>query len=146
MKKGCYVWGMTDELITFETARMAKEKGFIGHGKIGSGYDSEGLLLHRDVEPDLELIAAPTQSLLQRWLRENKRSQVNPVYQSGKWAYMIEKLPSDKDIAFAASGECQDGDLWLKSEVTSPNDWWKEEFDTYEAALEAGLQEALGYV
>jgi len=43
---------MTDQLITFETAKLSKEKGFdlINHLKNG---------------------LPPTQSLLQKWLREN---------------------------------------------------------------------------
>jgi len=60
-----------DELISFETAKLAKEKGFdlkatsgmymcmgIYEGKIGTSIDC-----HR-------YVVAPTQALLQRWLRE----------------------------------------------------------------------------
>ena len=66
---------MEDQLISFETAKLAKEKGFIlGIGWFGFNnkfYVSEGAQIgmlcdnHRGENP-----VACTQSLLQKWLRE----------------------------------------------------------------------------
>lgn len=78
-----------DELVTYEVAKLAKEKGFPqqydslthiygGKDSFNVGIDlkykkCEGTLF--DISkwnPCLNDIAAPTQSLLQRWLREEK--------------------------------------------------------------------------
>lgn len=70
-----------DELVTYEVAKLAKEKGFPQH--IGNDayiveneYDDEYEVgCHYPIQfiPDyLPTITAPTQSLLQRWLREEK--------------------------------------------------------------------------
>ena len=48
---------MTDQLISFETAKLAKEKGFQE-------------LTHKIDWVDNERYCIPTQSLLQKWLRE----------------------------------------------------------------------------
>lgn len=64
---------MQEELITFETAKLAKEKGFIKYTNFRyMSKDVEGCLVNIG---DLTTLAgadisAPTQSLLQRWLRE----------------------------------------------------------------------------
>jgi len=68
---------MEDELIKFETAKLAKEKGF---DLESSGvYDEKCVLginhhdyrrLYKNSLEDNWNTAAPTQSLLQRWLRE----------------------------------------------------------------------------
>lgn len=63
---------------------------------------------------------------------------VHVMYESGEWYYLIYILPDDKDKAFAASGECQDGDLWLRSELVN-EDWHKQEYKSYSDALIAGL-------
>lgn len=66
---------MVDELITFETAKLAKEKGF--NIIYNVAYCEQGIL--RSCNPDFNLVGyhnqglatlAPTQSLLQKWLRE----------------------------------------------------------------------------
>ena len=77
---------MKDELITFETAKLAKEKGFdelcyAFYGETGIidnfYYDSvcsfdelliNNVILDRSIEHEKAYLA-PTQSLLQRWLR-----------------------------------------------------------------------------
>lgn len=80
---------MKEELVSFETAKLAKEKGFkfneededfykysgcYKYGKIGFGewsleyvYDIETLHWGSELT---EIICVPTQSLLQKWLRE----------------------------------------------------------------------------
>ena len=56
---------MKEKLIAFETAKLAKEKGF--HGNMGKGYGSDGKIdTYRGHAP----FPVCTQSLLQKWLRE----------------------------------------------------------------------------
>lgn len=62
---------MKDELIKYETAVIAKEKGF--DWNTSSHYNLAGLEFMDDMkntEHDVFEYSAPTQSLLQRWLRE----------------------------------------------------------------------------
>ena len=56
---------MTDQLISFETAKLAKEKGFNITG-CTSRYWNNTLVTGANIQG----VAAPTQSLLQKWLRE----------------------------------------------------------------------------
>jgi hypothetical protein len=71
---------MKEEIITFTTAKLAKEKGFItdveGMSWIGTCYNKEGRLDDDFFDENGKELntyfkyLAPTQSLLQRWLRE----------------------------------------------------------------------------
>lgn len=72
---------MKDQLISFETAKLAKEKGFdykvLNHYK-GEELINNGKLYNFNSKEEqklwnIELISAPTQSLLQRWLREEHK-------------------------------------------------------------------------
>jgi len=118
---------MTDQLISFETAKLAEEKGFtkdrFSHFPSfcytinANGY-KEGILNHVSVG-----IPAPTQSLLQKWLREKYNihiiiePEIDPIDDSVyyRWRGRIKMRPS------------QIGGV----------------SKTYEEALEQGLQEAL---
>ena len=70
---------MEEQLISFETAKLAKEKGF--DEKVYREYDKSGYLRCTSKSADVVLgpydellksteYPAPTQSLLQKWLRE----------------------------------------------------------------------------
>lgn len=124
---------MQEELIKFETAKLAKEKGFIlGIGWFGFNnkfYISEGAQIgmlcdnHRGENP-----VACTQSLLQKWLRE-----VHNI--------IIEVMFDEK---------AEDGFPWLLSIyhnreeiITETHSLFGTYWDNYEEALEVGLQEAL---
>lgn len=79
-----------EEICTYEVAKLAKDKGFpqefdYSHFKSKLGYYNHKGELNGDVgnilklrikdlpiPEDMEPISAPTQSLLQRWLREEK--------------------------------------------------------------------------
>lgn len=67
---------------------------------------------------------APTQSLLQRWLREENGYYVYPYYDNNefKWTYSIRE---------------KTGDIWILLVGETPN------FDVFEAAMEVGLKYAL---
>ena len=83
-----------EELITFETAQLAKQKGFHcdlkGMGWIGMCYDKKGKLCDDFYdEHGKEMGAyfkylAPTQSLLQKWLREQHEIYVLINYVGNK--------------------------------------------------------------
>jgi hypothetical protein len=67
------------------------------------------------------LYAAPTQSLLQRWMREEKGYYVYPFYDNNeyKWTYSIRE---------------KTGDMWILLVGETPY------FDEYEKAMEEGLK------
>jgi hypothetical protein len=126
---------MTDQLISLETAILAKEKGYNQNPyKTANAYGPEfkdGSNVHLRssslFNPDSNTAVAPTQSLLQKWLREVHDTHIT-IYcfaQDG-WGF---------DIAGAG----------LKQK---PNNWadhtpHKRGFSNYEKALEQGLIEAL---
>jgi hypothetical protein len=117
---------MKEQLITFETAKLAKEKGFDVYCETAYVYrykehESEdywyywksyvGSLTHDPLTCD---IGAPTQSLLQKWLREKHNTFISVDV---NYCYKI----YFKDV--------------LLSESIN--------YNNYEDALEVGLQEGL---
>lgn len=114
---------MTEELISFETAKLAKEKGF--NEDCEYNYDMNGEIHHigkQNHNSHQLKISAPTQSLLQRWLREIKQIDicVNSV-----------RFTGHEEIGYYTYS--------IKSIVPTKN----YRFDTYEQALEEGLKQAL---
>ena len=134
---------MEEQLISYETAKLAKEKGF--DEKVYREYDKSGYLRCTSKSADVVLgpydellksteYPAPTQSLLQRWLRE-----VHNIYVES-----YHDLTSDgTKIQFYTSwGFLQQKD---KNGNRNVNGWYDEynDWKTYEEALEIGLQEGL---
>lgn len=126
---------MEEQLITKETAKLAKEKEFKNGGISFYDRDSPELITgiyYVNDDENLNTYEAPTQSLLQRWLREiqgvnvivlcDYRFQPEPIELVG-YSYKI----NNKDLTI--------------NEATEPD----VRYDTYEEALEIGLQEALKY-
>ena len=97
---------MKDEIITLETAKLAKKKGF-------------NIPVSDYINPDSieENYSAPTQSLLQRWLRETHNTHITI--------------------------RCKRTDLSLDGFWYVINSLESKMFNTYEQALEEGLYEAL---
>ena len=127
---------MQDQLISFETATLAYEKGFhqpIGLGikyNLGQYYTHKGELngdcidqikAYMNKEPfPYKVVNAPTQSLLQKWLREVHQIHIEIGWWDTGWsAQMI-------------------GDQLISDDTYEAFDK-----DTYEEALEIGLQFAL---
>ena len=123
-----------EENCTYEVCKLAKEKGFPQH--IGNDayieeneYDNEyEVECHYPIQfiPDyLPIIAAPTQSLLQRWLREEKGYYVYPFFdnESKRWTWVCRGLT---------------GDMWIQL-----LDFEERYFTTYELALEDALKYVL---
>jgi len=114
---------MKEELITFETAKLAKEKGF--DSKYTEDYDTLGFVQQRGIleSHNLERVSAPTQSLLQKWLREQHNLEVISMHADDFvwWKVKVRRLSKV-------------GAEIIKTEM---------EFNTYEEALESGLHQAL---
>lgn len=115
---------MREELISFETAKLAKEKGFdelCCYSFETENNFYETVKLWRNSEDSTEY-AVCTQSLLQKWLREEHNIHV--------------------EISFIYDDETFCLILFHKKE----NIWFDPEigyYHTYEEALEAGLKKAL---
>lgn len=119
---------MKEELIKFDTAILAHDLGF-NHVKANCFGDNmayqlpEGdLVWANNANIKSGYILAPTQSLLQRWLREERGVHIEPFFASAKDFY------------------CVDIRVNIEKQPTLT------EFKTYEEALEAGLVEGLKIV
>ena len=115
---------MQDELVSFETAKLAKEKGF--DYSVRDYYDL--VFKHEGDYPHLEnyneqndKVSIPTQSLLQRWLREKHNIHIG--------------INIDVNNLFETNIIFND-----ICEYYGEND---QGFKTYEESLEVGLKEAL---
>lgn len=132
-----------EEICTYEVAKLAKEKGFDIHcvpfyaledftaeyiddigefyevdfekGYLYLNYPIKGLL-HKE-----KMLPAPTQSLLQRWMREERGYYVYPFFDNDelKWTFVVREKTGDK---------------WIPLVGETPN------FDVFEEAMDAGLK------
>lgn len=117
---------MEDTLINFETAKLAKEKGFTDD--ISGYYDEKGIL-QKHFGLIRAFCKAPTQSLLQKWLREVHKINVS----SDLWDYLGEKQLCTYQYNILKIDPNSD---YIKSHKPKPG-------TSYEEALETGLQKAL---
>ena len=128
---------MEDTRITFETAKLAKEKGFPqepnrlkipyynykGEFK-GDVKDWLRKYLRNEDTSDVESVSAPTQSLLAKLLREKHNIIILVLYDGKTFYYQIQRKEWEDCIT--------QFDLTLNQ--------------TYEEAYEIGLQETLKYI
>lgn len=126
---------MNDELVTFNTAELAKEKGFDELCE----YSYEGSVFAKTNKPwrnsqDWTEIAVPTQSLLQRWLREKHGIHVFIGYRNNH------KLWDSHAYDLTLSGPEYVKQRPFRSFNEQPV------YDTFEEAVEAGLLEALNQI
>lgn len=130
---------MKEQLISFETAKLAKEKGYTSNDEWY--YKEDGNLSN-----DLKIITrgnntisnAPTQSLLQKWLREERKLFLS----------IILEVQYTREI-------CEDSDGKEQNPHYVPEGWYidlhnesislpaRGLFKTYEEALEEGLKQSL---
>ena len=110
---------MEDQIISFETAKLAKEKGF--NIDTEECYSDETKITSVSYGDYL----APTQSLLQKWLREvyNIIVTSNPITGFGKIEYNY--------------------NIYTFSNILSLTEMTARRFNTYEKSLEEALQEGL---
>jgi hypothetical protein len=145
---------MEEQLISFEVAKLAKEKGFnvavcSCYTKDGNFQDLNDLYncsceggmqlkeCYNDYNTHPRLFSAPTQSLLQKWLRDVYNTIIN-----------LSAIPDHRDI--------DNKKLSFYYDILKDNDWIEEELDeknsdpvyyaTYEEALESGLEAALNLI
>nr|DAQ15195.1 MAG TPA: hypothetical protein [Caudoviricetes sp.] len=105
---------MTEELVTLETAKLLKEKGFQQRK-----YFINVSTLHHCYK----YLSVPPQSIAQKWLRENHSIHIAVDFnQYGRWYYRLYDI--------------EDYDFLSETEVDKI-------YKSYEEALEAGIQEAL---
>lgn len=109
---------MTEELITLETAKLLKEKGF---------QQRKYLINVSTLHHCYKYLSVPPQSVAQKWLRETKNLHIEIYRNACGYGYIIVK---------ANNG------TWMEDDdAKGPNDGGN--WDTYEEALEAGLVESL---
>ena len=117
-----------EEICTYEVCKLAKEKGFpqdvFGTCEMKSSCYLEDGRYYKDgcIYPIENAYSAPTQSLLQRWLREEKNIDIAivPLY-TGGYSYIVYNI------------HCRD------NRVVNTNAG----YDTYELALEDALAYSL---
>lgn len=124
---------MTDVIITFETAKLAKEKGFSEDSTYN--YNSDGEL---GVDEDYHLVnwnlpqhgaqSAPNQSLLQKWLRDKHDI----------WVYCKPTIAGNLAEYNWESG--------ILAPLNEGRDFLSSESDSYEKVLEEALFESLKLV
>ena len=122
-----------EEICTYEVAKLAKEKGFDEYEACSHLYEVDERWYTLTKYNNAKYIdwsksyfyVAPTQSLLQRWLREEKGYYVYPFFdnESRRWTWVCRELTGDKWIQLL--------------------DFEERYFDTYELALEDALKYAL---
>ena len=119
---------MKDQLISFDVAKLAKEKGFkeycIAYFSISGEeiyFREDGMYFHSN-RPNGRLILRPTQSLLQKWLRKEHSIYID--------------IKTD-----TTPNEILGFEVRLKSYKFSPH--YIDFFNSYEEAIENGLMSAL---
>lgn len=133
---------ITEELITFHTAQLAKQAGF--KEPVYSCYDKEGyqcMILDEEMNDynsggfTFSELSAPSQSLLQRWIREVYNYEVQVHYLPNIEAYCCTYTPKAvKPNTFKSANEFKKHTLQYYS---------TDKHKTYELALEQALQKAL---
>ena len=142
---------MREKLISLETAKLAKERGLVIENDYF--YCLYGLKKHKVKKSDISFLenpnefvlyegtwenhcikpvpcyepyySAPSQSLLQKWLRETHNIHVQSVFS----AYFNRKFRFDL--------------TWFNCDGSVENQMSVTYYDSYEEALEVGLQEGL---
>ena len=109
---------MTEELVTLETAKLLKEKGF---------KERKYLIDVSTLHHCYKYLSVPPQSVAQKWLREAKNIHICVYNCACGYGYELSKANNGTHITSSVYEGPNDGGKW----------------DIYEEALEAGLQEAL---
>lgn len=111
---------MEEQLISFETAKLAKEKGFNIHCRncydedSGEPYENEDFPYNSFSGS----LFAPPQSLLQKWLREEHKIHISINYHDYNFVTHVINMKNDEHLYFGVN-------------------------ETYEKALESCLFETL---
>lgn len=124
---------MTEELVTLETAKMLKEKGFKEDVSVfyelvceEGSYEYELFESYdaQNYNASVYSFSAPSQYLAQKWLRETKNLHIEISYMYGDyWTYDILTIPNHDLVGLSDRPIIH--------------------YKSYEEALEAGLVECL---
>lgn len=123
---------MIEELVTLETAKMLKEKGFnwkcehlIDRNKVITKYDiPQSMVVCMEIDGELVEFLCPALYVAQKWLRQEKNLHIEISYMYGNyWIYDILTIP--------------------EHDLVGLSDRPIIHYGTYEEALEAGIFEAL---
>ena len=126
---------MTEELVTLETAKLLKEKGFVWECERTISCDKiirrwnhlQYISCCTEIDGELVEFLCPTLYVAQKWLRETKNLHIEIYRSAVGYGYAIVKADNGTWQEDDDSRGPNDGGLW----------------DTYEEALEAGIKEAL---
>lgn len=106
---------MTEELVTLETAKLLKEKGFL---------QRKYLINVSTLHNCYKYLSVPPQSVVQRWLRETKDLHIEISYMyENYWIYDILTIPNHDLVGLSDRPIIH--------------------YKSYEEALEAGIRESL---
>jgi hypothetical protein len=123
---------ITEDYISFETAKLLKEKGFMDGAIVkffASGYNKNGHILSiRDTE--LDDYPRPTLQMATKWLRKNFNMNPVPYATSIGWYFEVFDL-TQRDVTGCA----------LLYQVGIPSK--EKTFETCEEACEAGIRYCL---
>lgn len=124
---------MTEELVTLETAKLLKEKGFKEDVSVfyelvceEGSYEYELFESYdaQNYNASVYSFSAPTQYIAQKWLRETKNLHIEISYMyENYWIYDILTIPNHDLVGLSDRPIIH--------------------YKSYEEALEAGIQEAL---
>ncbi len=123
---------MTEELVTLETAKLLKEKGFdwkcehlIDRNKVIRKYDlPQSMSCCTEIDNEPVEFLCPTLYVAQKWLRDTKCLHIEIGYMYGDyWLYDILTIPTHDLIGLSDRPIVR--------------------YNTYEEALEAGIKECL---
>lgn len=125
---------MEDQIISIETAKLAKEKGF---PIIEKGFYIEGVFTNRGFSKDFHrwykddplIQSAPTQSLLQKFIRETRGVHIEIHRNASGYYWSMCKADGGTDLGWSDMSGPNDGGVW----------------DSFEDALENALQVQLSY-
>lgn len=141
---------MEDVLVSYKVAKLAKEKGF----DIPVNYE----WVHNTAEPlddeffisyyenkhnfnEFKNLSAPTQSLLQKWLREKHKIHLSIVYSHDHNKYSFEGFDEFHANELRKRNPRSEGRFPYPYKSKFKQHYWN--YNTYEEALEEGLFEAL---
>ena len=130
---------MKEQLITFDTAKLAKEKGFnyptlYSYGAEEELSDMDGEYFEERnfnllKESEYWNVSTPTQSLLQKFIRENRRVHIEIHRNASGYYWSMCMEDGGTDLGWSNISGPNDGGVW----------------DSFEDALENALQVQLSY-
>lgn len=118
--------------VTFDTAKLLKEKGFTLEN-CHTAYDDNGnFFWYGDYSKDRKnVIDAPTQQMAMRWLREVHNLCIEPYRTASGYLYTISKIWTGSEIySDEFNGDDEDSGQWT----------------TYEKACEAAIKYCLEHL